>query len=131
MHVIRTGYALSLQADFVAIIQEVIDAHPGEGALCLNFRDPDYGAEHGGFHPVEVAIGADGALLYVTGFAYVGQAPFAELAKELDWDFSQEVFESMGRVFSLAEGDQLFQLWQRNFCAYYRSEVYLVEVTRL
>ena len=134
MHVIRTGYALRLHPEFVDILEAVIDANApptAEGGLCLHFRDPDYGPERGGYHPVEIAIGADGTLLYVTDFAYVGQVPFAELAKELDFDFGAGVFEAMGRVFALEQGDELFQVWQQNFCAYYRSGVYTVEVNRL
>ena len=134
MNVTRTGYALHLQADFVDILDAVIDAHaptPAGDGLCLHFRDPDYGPERGGFHPVEIAIKADGTLLYVTDFAYVGQVPFAELAKELDFDFGAGVFESMGRVFALEQGEALFQVWQQNFCAYYRSGVYAVEVNGL
>ena len=134
MNVVRTGYALRVHADFVDILEAVIAANatvPVEDGLCLHFRDPDYGPERGGFHPVEIALGADGKLLYVTDFAYVGQVPFAELAKELDFDFGAGVFEAMGRVFALEQGDELFQVWQQNFCAYYRSGVYVVEVARL
>lgn len=134
MKVVRTGYALRLHADFVDILEAVIDAQaptPAEAGLCLHFRDPDYGPERGGFHPVEIAIGADGNMLYVTDFAYVGQVPFAELAKELDFDFGAGVFEASGRVFALEQRDALFQVWQQNFCAYYRSGVYVTEVSRL
>ncbi|MGB5830965.1 MAG: DUF2787 family protein [Thiohalocapsa sp.] len=134
MHVIRTGYALGLHAAFVDILDAVIDAHPttpAEGGMCLHFRDPDYGPEHGGYHPVEIAIAADGTLLYVTDFAYVGQAPFAELAKELDFDFGAGLFQAMGRVFALEQGDALFQVWQQNFCAYYHGGVFTVAVGQL
>ena len=53
----------------------------------LHFRDPGYGPETGGFHPVEVGFSAQGYLLYITDFAYVGTQPFVELAKDLDFDF--------------------------------------------
>lgn len=133
MRVLRDGYAISLQAQFVGILEEVIAANGvvAERVLCLNFRDPHYSPEHGGFHPVEIAITADGTLLYVTDFAYVGSAPFHGLAKELDFDCSLGLFQTMGREFPLAQGNGLFQVWQRNFCEYYRSGVYTVEVGRL
>ena len=132
MHVIRDGYAIALQAQFVEILDAVIAANPvdAEGGVCLNFRDPHYSPERGGYHPVEVAIAGAGTLLYVTDFCYVGEAPFAELVKELDFDCSLGLFQTRGREFPLAQGDGLFQLWQRNFCDYYRGGVYVVEVSR-
>ena len=132
MHVIRDGYAIALQAQFVDILDAVIADNPvdAEGGICLNFRDPHYGPERGGFHPVEIAIAADGTLRYVTDFAYAGAGPFAELVKELDFDCSLGLFQTRGREFPLAQGDGLFQLWQRNFCDYYRGGVYVVEVSR-
>ena len=128
MQVIRDGYAISLQAQFADILQEIVDTNEtgAAGGICLNFRDPHYGPERGGFHPVEIAIGADGRIVYVTDFAYVGAGPFAELAKELDFDCSLVLFQMMGREFPLAQGDGLFQLWQHNFCDYYRGGVYAV-----
>ena len=132
MQIIPNGYAISLQAQFVGILEEVIAASEpsAEGGICLNFSDPDYGPERGGFHPVEIAIAANGTVLYITDFAYVGAGPFAELAKELDFDCSLGLFQTMGREFPLEQGNDLFQLWQRNFCDYYRSGVYAVEVSR-
>ena len=132
MRVIRDGYAIRLQAQFIGILEEVIDADGpvSAGGRCLNFRDPHYGPERGGFHPVEIAIAADGTVLYVTDFAYVGAGPFAELVKDLGFDCSLGLFQMQGREFALAQGDGLFQVWQRNFCEYYRSGVYAVEVSR-
>jgi hypothetical protein len=131
MRVIRDGYAIGLQAQFVDILDAVIAAAEvdTEGGVCLTFRDPHYSTEHGGFHPVEIAIAPAGTLLYITDFAYVGAGPFAELVKELDFDCSLGLFQAMGREFPLAHGDGLFQMWQRNFCAYYRGGVYVVEVS--
>lgn len=37
----------------------------------------------------------------------------------------------MGREFPLEDGDVLVQIWQRNFCEYYRGGVYVVEVRGL
>lgn len=133
MRVIRDGYAIGLQAQFVDILDTVIDASEVDAreGVCLTFRDPHYSAEHGGFHPVEIGIAPAGTLLYITDFAYVGAGPFAELVKELDFDCSLGLFQTMGREFPLAHGDELFQLWQRNFCEYYRGGVYVVEVRGL
>jgi len=132
MRVIRDGYAIGVQTQFVGVLEEVIDAHGpvSAGGVCLHFRDPHYAPERGGFHPVEIAVAADGAIRYITDFAYVGEGAFAELVKALDFDCSLGVFQMQGREFPLARGDALFQIWQRNFCAYYRSGVYAVAVSR-
>lgn len=103
---------------------------PTEGVI-LNFRDPDYSPERGGYHPVEIAIDRKGIILYITDFSYVGRPPHAELAKEIDFDFGQRLFGHMGRDYSLHEGLALFRLWQKNFVSYYRSGVYTVECTPL
>lgn len=95
--------------------------------VILSFRDPDYSPETGGYHPVEIAIDRKGILVYVTDFAFVGRPPFAELAKEIDFDFSLSAFQHQGVEFPLQRGRRLFQLWQRNFVSYYRSGVYAVE----
>lgn len=130
MQVIRDGYAIGLQGQFVDILDAVIDASEvdARGGVCLIFRDPHYSAEHGGFHPVEIAIDPDGTILYITDFAFVGAGPFAELVKELDFDCSLGLFQALGREFPLARGNGLFQIWQRNFCEYFRGAIYVVEV---
>ncbi len=84
----------------------------------MNFRDPNYSAETGGFHPVEIALNAEGHLLYITDFAYVSDGYFAELCKALDFDFSMGVFQHMGREYPLQVGAELFAIWQQNFCEY-------------
>lgn len=97
----------------------------------LNFRDPDYSAEHGGYHPVEVLVLPTGVLAYVTDFAYVGCPPYAELTKELDFDFSYGLFGQMGRDYPLQEGRELFRLFQQNFVSYYQSGVFSLSVSPL
>jgi hypothetical protein len=42
------------------------------GDITVNFRDPTYSAEFGGYHPVEIRISAKGEIEYITDFAYVG-----------------------------------------------------------
>jgi len=102
---------------------------PFAGGAIFSFKDPTYSAENGGFHPVEVCINALGKLQYVTDFAYVGALPFVELAKELDFNFSQGCFGHMGIDYPLTEGAELFAIFQANFVSYYQSEIFTVEVT--
>jgi hypothetical protein len=69
--------------------------------VILNFRDPDYDQESGGFHPVEIAICVDGKIHYITDFFYVGMPPFAELVKELDFDFELKLFFQHGHEYQI------------------------------
>ena len=99
--------------------------------VILNFRDAHYSAETGGYHPMELSIDLEGNLQYLTDFGYAGLPPYAELEKELDWDFTRNRFSQFGRDFDLECGRSLLGLYTRNFAAYYDSGVYRVEVTPL
>ncbi len=97
--------------------------------VVINFHDLDYDAERGGFHPVEVRISADGTVQYITDLAFVGSDPHAELAKELDFDFSLGLFQHFGREFPIAQGRSLYrELWEPNFVSYHAMGVYSVLV---
>ena len=112
------------------LLQDEIAKSPvGGGGAVLNFRDPGYSAEKGGFHPVEIAVAADGCIRYISDFAYYGAGQYAELAKEIDFDFSLGLFQHMGREFPIRRGKDLFELWQENFISYHQMAVYAVEVT--
>lgn len=96
--------------------------------VTLNFRDPSYSVDRGGFHPVEIAFDPAGCIQYITDFAYVGLGPYAELAKELDFDFSLGLFQHFGYEFPISEGAEMFAIWQKNFVSYYRMGVFQVQV---
>lgn len=60
-------------------------------AVTLNFRDPDYSAERGGYHPVEIRLVRqedEWCLDYATNFGYVGNV-YPELEKIIDISWSQ------------------------------------------
>ena len=128
MKIKRNGYALPVGSDLVNILTKEIQASGknDDGALYINFRDPKYSPETGGFHPVEVMVSDTGIIQYITDFAYVGYPP--ELVKELDFDLSYGVFQHMGREFPIGENHSLFCLWQCNFCAYYSMGAFDVTV---
>jgi hypothetical protein len=119
---------------FVQVINNVIksspDASDGNGVV-LNFRDPTYSAQNGGYHPMEASFDSNGNILYLTDFAYFGMPPFVELGIELDWNFEQDSFRQFDSLYSLECGRSLMGLYTKNFTAYYRSGVYEVEVTPL
>ena len=120
-----------LDSQFVQLINDILHKSPGDvsNGVILNFRDPNYSAETGGHHPVEISIDPEGNLQYVTDFSYVGIPPHAELEKELDWDFDCNCFSQDGRDFDLECGRALLFLYTRNFCAYFETGVYEVTVT--
>ena len=126
----QDAFPFPLAIVFVAILENELNKAQlpeGTGAI-LNFRDPNYSPETGGFHPVEIRINRNGLIEYVTDFAYVGVGPHAELAKEIDFDISLGIFQHFGREFRIDKGRALFTLWQKNFISYYRMRVYRVEV---
>jgi hypothetical protein len=71
-------------------------------AVVINFRDPDYSAESGGFHPVEMRfIRQDNEWYfdYVTDFSYMGRV-YPELEKEIDFCWSGHyVFHYLMEIF--------------------------------
>ncbi len=120
-----------LDPEFVQVVNSVIrsaDAPDGDGAV-INFRDPNYCAEKGGYHPVELSISNSGELLYLTEFAYFGMPPMAELGIELDWNFEQETFRQFDSFYDLECGRSLLGLYTKNFVAYYKGGCYETEVT--
>lgn len=128
MKIQKNGYALPVGSDLIEILTKEIQASGknGNGGLYINFRDPKYSPEAGGFHPVEVMVSGAGIIQYITDFAYVGYPP--ELVKELDFDFSMGIFQHMGREFPIGDNHSFFCLWQCNFCAYYSMGAFSVTV---
>jgi len=113
-----------------AIIRSSTDIQNGQGVI-INFRDPEYSAERGGYHPLELSISTNGDLLYLTDFSFAGMPPFVELGIELDWNFEMNSFRQFDNMYDLECGRSLLGLYLANFTAYYKSGVYQVEVTTL
>ena len=130
MKIRTTECPLPVSSAFAGILEAEIgkaNLSDGIGAI-VSFRSPDYSPETGGYHPVEVAVDGKGRLVYVTDFAFVGQPPFHDLAKEIDFDFSLGLFQHFGVEHPLTIGKGLFALWQSNFVAYHRNGIYTVHV---
>ena len=99
--------------------------------ITINFRDSEYSCDAGGYQPVEIGLEKDQEsdhwrLLYITDFCYCG-SPYAELAKDLDFDFSADTFFASycppipTKHHSVKE---LFELWQHNFLSYLELGVF-------
>jgi hypothetical protein len=123
-----------LDPEFVRVINNIFKSSPetsnGNGVV-LNFRDPNYSAESGGYHPVEISFDSKGNILYLTDFAYFGMPPFTELGIELDWNFEMNSFRQFDNFYDLECGRGLLGLYTKNFVAYHGSGVYQIEVTPL
>ena len=101
-------------------------------AITLNFRDPDYSADTGGYHPVEIRIEKQNELwqlVYITDFSYQG-GPFPELVKEVDVCFiSKQVFNLFIGWLQNRNAKELLTLFISNFIAYYTNDCYQVSVS--
>ncbi|WP_179309092.1 DUF2787 family protein [Escherichia coli] len=102
-------------------------------AVVINFRDPDYSAESGGFHPVEIRFiskNNEWYFDYVTDFSYMGRV-YPELEKEIDfcWSGNYVFHYLIGDISLAAERNELWSLWERNFMEYLSMGIYRVTVT--
>jgi hypothetical protein len=133
MHINYDGLALpvskSLADALIAIIKQ--DKLTGE-AVTINFRDPDYSAEKGGFHPVEIRLEKRSdawQFCYITDFCYVGSGYTAELAKDLDFDFQAGIFQNLLGVFPIEQATDMYQIWEGNFLHYWQEmEVFTINI---
>jgi len=102
------------------------------GAVTLNFRDLDYSADAGGYHPVEIRMEKQNELwqlVYITDFSYQG-GPFPELVKEIDVCFiSKQVFNLFIGWLQNRNGKELLSLFIGNFIEYYTNDCYQVSVS--
>jgi hypothetical protein len=130
MKLITNDYPLPVSAQLIQILeQEISRANISHTEpIYLNFRDPGYSAETGGFHPVEIMI-QDRRIHYITDFMYYGSGPWAELGKDLDFDFATGLFQQQGVDNPIERGRSMFALWTQNFCSYYEMGVYTVSIT--
>lgn len=135
--IVLNGLALPVSNEFAQLLlQQLNPATEGIDTLTsatINFRDPEYCAESGGYHPVEVRLVWQNNAWqfdYITSFSFVGLGWCAELAKELDFDFGQNCFEMRGyRPQPLAIGEEMYRLFEQNFIEYVRMEVFEVTTT--
>ena len=101
-------------------------------AIRLNFRDLDYSASLGGYHPVEIHLERDKhdwQLVYITDFSFQG-ATCPELVKEIDICFmTKQVFNLFGGFLSNKDGKQLVTMFINNFIEYHAMNVYQTSIT--
>ncbi|AWB66051.1 hypothetical protein C2869_06180 [Saccharobesus litoralis] len=102
-------------------------------SVILNFRDPDYDAISGGYHPVEIRfeqVNQGWCFSYITDFSYQGQPPFAELAKELDFDFQAGITQIIHcGVMAIENTRDIYCIWEKNFLHYASCDIYQVFIS--
>ena len=105
---------------------------PDVNSITFNFRDNDYSAEAGGFHPVEIRLVSSENLWqfeYITDFSFHGN-PFPELVKDIDVCFLS------GQIYTLYSGcligesaRELIDLFLTNFISYVEANIFTVTVS--
>lgn len=131
------GMALPISPELPDLLRSVVREQQiylsDLSTLTFNFRSPDYSAETGGVHPVELRLirGLHGWVFdYITDFSYQGLGQDAELCKELDFNLScDEHYLQGGGPLPCVEARELFTLWQTNFVAYCRMAYFTVTVS--
>lgn len=131
----QAGYKLPINQQLIDLLFKEMGKAPPINkkikAASFIFRDADYSAELGGYHPVEIRLIRKNELWYfdyVTDFAYMGQI-HPELEKEIDFSWSQQyTFHAGLGDLGHKAGCELFMLWQANFIQYYDMGVYTVQV---
>ncbi len=106
---------------FTLYIADLIAPYANNETVILNFRDPNYSADDGGYHPVEMRLENDSdnwRFSYITDFCYVGSGHMAEFAKDLDFDFSAGVFQNLFGTYPIEQAIEMFQVWENNFTYY-------------
>lgn len=134
MRIHYDGLALPVSTKFVHQLQNLLNQNEIESeSVTLNFRDPTYSAKRGGFHPVEIRLEQYDSMwhfCYITDFAYIGCGPYAELTKELDFDFQSGVFQNLFGVFPIEQATDMYQIWEGNFLYYYLElEAFTVSIS--
>ncbi|EWH09030.1 hypothetical protein DS2_14689 [Catenovulum agarivorans DS-2] len=100
-------------------------------AITLNFRDPNYSAEQGGYHPLEVRLekrASGWKFIYITDFCYLDFYQ-PELVKEVDICFASKTVRVMDRAINDFFAGQYIRDFIRNFLSYHQLGVFEVEVS--
>lgn len=58
----------------------------------------------------------------------MGIGPYAELVKDLDFDFGVGVFQTTYGYFRIEEASELYHVWESNFCTHFKNDVFVTEI---
>lgn len=106
---------------FTLYITDILVSHESEKSITINFHAPNYSADDGGYHLVEIRLENEGDgwhFCYITDFCYVDRGYMGELAKDLDFDFDTGVFQNLFGTYPIEQAIEMFQVWESNFVYY-------------
>jgi hypothetical protein len=106
---------------FTLYIADLLAPYQNENGVTINFRDPNYSADDGGYHPVEIRLKNEGdgwRFCYITDFCYIGSGFMAELAKDVDFAFDDGIFNNLFGTYPIEQAIEMFQIWETNFVYY-------------
>ena len=124
--------ALEISNKLHRIVQKVVSKHELGTAqsIIINFKDSNYSAEQGGFHPVEICFQRDSnnqcSYLYITDFSFSG-GPYPELDRDLDFDIGNNSFfarHSGWQNINSHSVREMYKLWEGNFLAFYDMDAF-------
>ncbi|EHU4958294.1 DUF2787 domain-containing protein [Vibrio parahaemolyticus] len=121
--------SVDLQDTLNRVISDSSKWTPMIQSVVFSFRDTNYSADAGGFHPIEIRLVRLYDLWifdYITDFAYCG-GPYPELVKEVDFNFSSGT-ASFSYVPELpitsSEVMEFYSMWESNFLSYVEMGVF-------
>lgn len=135
MRILYEGLVLPVTKQLADELTQLMASNPlkERSEATINFRDPKYSAEAGGYHPVEIRLerkGQEWAICYITDFGYVGYGQDVELAKALDFDFQAGMFQDISGYYPIETALQIYPIWEENFLTYWLDmKVFEVEVS--
>jgi hypothetical protein len=135
MRIQYEGLALPVSSHLADAISTLLASYQqsNENTAILNFRDPSYSAEKGGYHPVEIRLekwGSQWQLCYITDFRFVGAGLDSELVKDLDFDFQAGTFQDITGYYPIETALMIYPIWEENFLTYWQQmSVYEVELS--
>lgn len=124
--------ALPISLTLLDTLNNILNKHTGlvEGHHIINFSNKHYSAEHGGYHPVEIALKKDinnkYTILGITDFSFNGY-PYPTLERDIEFNFTHStVFTRYSGLKSMTapNTDNLYTLWESKFIANLAKGVY-------
>ena len=101
-----------------------------EGRHNIHFSNKNYSAEHGGYHPVDIALTKDinnkYTILCITDFSFNGYH-YPILARDIEFDFTHAtVFTRYSGLKSMSapNTNKLYTLWESKFIANFAKGAY-------
>ena len=124
--------ALPISLALLDTLNNVLNKHTGlvESHHTIHFSNKHYSAEHGGYHPVEIALKKDinnkYTILCITDLSFNGY-PYPTLEQDIEFDFTHAtVFTRYYGLKSMTppNTDKLYTLWESRFIVNFAKGVY-------